>query len=357
MRKAPRLRSAPALLRRKLSTAAITPDRFSNASMGMLSNELGSGLSAATLEAERQDMTSHLWDSVRNEAQAAVESSHKYAKHLHEMLQTRVLPHESLADAISTNLAKKLGGQGMPEENFKSIFSAVLAEDPSITYSSACDLHRYVEIDPAADGHLSVFLFFKGFQAVQCARIAHHLWLEPHAESKLLARMLQCRMSHTFGVDIHPGADLGRGVTLDHATGVVIGETAVVGNNVGFMHDVTLGATGKSPDHDRHPKVHDGAFLSAKCTVLGNIIVGAEAIVAANALVNKEVPPRHTAMGVPAKMVPMTGRNHLPLSDPMIRWSESMGRRNGRAAQRQQQEDDDDGRHSDVSLRMMRASR
>ena len=107
----------------------------------MLSNELGSGLSAGA-RGDGQDMASHLWDSVRNEAQAAVESSHKYAKHLHEMLQTRVLPHESLADAISTNLAKKLGGQGMPEENFKSIFSAVLAEDlasrirPRATYTA-----------------------------------------------------------------------------------------------------------------------------------------------------------------------------------------------------------------------------
>ena len=96
----------------------------------------------------------------------------------------------------------------------------------------------------------------------------------------------------------------------------------MVGNYVGFMHDVTLGATGKSPDHDRHPKVHDGAFLSAKSTVLGNIVVGADAIVAANALVNKPVPPRHTAMGVPAKNVPITAANHLPILDPATRWSE-----------------------------------
>jgi len=305
--------------RRSLS---IRPDRFS--AMGALSNdEIGSGLSAATLAAEQREKPMWLWESVHDAAEAAVRSKNKHSVRLRELLERRVLPFDSLSDAISANLAAKLAGHAMSRESFQSIFDDAFAEDPNIVFAAACDLERYVEIDPAADGHLSVFLFFKGFQAVQCARVASHLWSEP-PEGRLLARMLQCRMSHTWGVDIHPGARLGRGVTLDHATGIVIGETAVVGDNVGFMHDVTLGATGSSPDHDRHPKVRDGVFLSAKCTVLGNIVVGEDAIVAANALVNKPVPPRHTAMGVPARMVPMTGLNHLPISDPMLRWSEGM---------------------------------
>jgi len=283
-----------------------------------------SGLSAATLARERHEKPAFLWDSVRAAAESSLTSSHKYTPYLKELLEGRVLSHDTFGGALISNLARKLGGQGMPAQNFEAIFSDAFAEDPEVLYSAACDLVRYVEIDPAADGELSVFLFFKGFQSVQCARIAHLLWSSNETESRLIARMLQCRMSHTFGVDIHPGARIGRGVTLDHATGIVIGETSTVGNNVGFMHDVTLGATGKSPEHDRHPKVHDGAFLSAKCTVLGNVVVGEDAVVAANALVNKPVPPRHTAMGVPAKMVPMTGRNHLPVGDPMLRWSEGM---------------------------------
>lgn len=314
---------------------SIRPDRFSTAlntahGVGVepsLNNEMiGSGLSARTLAQEQLEKPNWLWDSVREEALAAVSSQNKHSVHLKEMLEQRVLPHETMADAMAWNLSAKLAGQGMSRESFLSIFQDAMDEDPGIAFAAASDLERYVEIDPAADGHLSVFLFFKGFQAVQCARVAHHLWNEP-PEGRLLARMLQCRMSHILGVDIHPGAKLGRGVTLDHATGIVIGETAIVGNNVGFMHDVTLGATGKSPDHDRHPKIADGVFLSAKCTVLGNIVVGEDSIVAANALVNKPVPPRHTAMGVPATNRPMRGRdlNHLPISDPMLRWSEGMG--------------------------------
>lgn len=322
-RRPPPLPRALGLLpRRNLAGLAIQPDRFNGYGV---TNELGSGLCAATVAREREEKASYMWDSVREEAEKMLSSSHRRTQYLRQVLQARVLPHNTIAEAVNGTLSKKLaqqGGSGLDEESWGALLKDIMDDDPEIEYAAACDLARYVEIDPAADGHLSVFLFFKGFQAVQCARVSNFLWKEQDAESRLLARMLQCRGSHTWGVDIHPGAKLGRGVTLDHATGIVIGETAEVGNNVGFMHDVTLGATGKSVEHDRHPKVRDGAFLSAKCTVLGNIEVGEEAIVAANALVNKPVPPRHTALGVPAKMIPMTGSNHLPISDPMVRWAE-----------------------------------
>ena len=135
---------------------------------------------------------------------------------------------------------------------------------------------------------------------MQTARVAHHFWRLPDGSGRILASALSSDMSESFGVDIHPASRWGRGITMDHGTGCVIGETAVVGDNVYLMHDVTLGATGTSSDHDRHPKIGRGAFLAAKSTVLGNIQVGAGAIVGAHALVVKSVPPRHTAVGVPA---------------------------------------------------------
>jgi serine O-acetyltransferase len=185
---------------------------------------------------------------------------------------------------------------------------------------------------------LGVFLFFKGVHAIACARVSHHFWTERGEAGKLIGRLLQSESSDVFGVDIHPGCRLGRGVTIDHATGprqptrldaraigrrrplrhalththvasarfeagVTLGETCVVGDNVYLMHDVTLGATGTSDAHDRHPKVGNGVFLGAKCTVLGNIEIGDGATVAAAALVNKPVPAGYTAVGVPAKLI------------------------------------------------------
>ena len=238
------LAALPRAVIRSRRALSIKPDRFS--SFG----GLDSGLSVATLLQEQEEKPAHLWESVVREAERILVSEHKHARHLQSLLETRVLPHQGLPEAVSAALAKKLVGHGMSEASWRALIDDVILDYPGFAYAAACDLARYVEIDPAADGHLSVFLFFKGFQAVQCARIAHHLWREEDAQCRLLARMLQCRSSHTWGVDIHPGAVLGHGVTLDHATGIVIGETAVVGNNVGFMHDVTLGATGKSPDHD-----------------------------------------------------------------------------------------------------------
>mgnify|MGYP002631580785 CR=1 FL=1 len=164
-------------------------------------------------------------------------------------------------------------------------------------------MQRFLVVDPASDGLLSVYLFYKGLQTIVSARVAHHYWTEEGGHGKAIARLLQSEAADVFGVDIHPGAHLGRGITLDHATGVTIGETAVIGDNVYIMHDVTLGATGTSSEHDRHPKVGNGVFLGARCTVLGNITVGDNAVVAASALVNKPVPDGYTAVGVPAKML------------------------------------------------------
>ena len=157
--------------------------------------------------------------------------------------------------------------------------------------------------DAAFAGFLRIYLFFKGFHSVQCARVAHFWWNQPNGSGRWIALALQSEMSDAFGVDIHPAARWGRGITMDHGTGCVIGETAVIGDNVYIMHDVTLGATGTSSDHDRHPKVGNQVFLGAKSTVLGNVSIGDGATIAAAAVVTKPVPPGYTAVGVPAKLI------------------------------------------------------
>ena len=188
--------------------------------------------------------------------------------------------------------------------DFEGISAVAYEEDPQLVEAASVDLARWILLDPAAGGLLKVFLFFKGFHSVQCARVAHHFWNRPGQDSCFIASALQSEMSNVFGVDIHPGAKWGTGITMDHGGGCVVGETSVIGDNVYLMHNVTLGATGTSTEHDRHPKIGRGVFLAASCTVLGNIHVGAGAVVGACSLVNKPVPPGYTAMGVPAKIFP-----------------------------------------------------
>lgn len=153
--------------------------------------------------------------------------------------------------------------------------------------------------DPACASYSQALLYFKGFHAIQCQRIAHCLWI---AGRRVLATALQSRASEVFAVDIHPAAKIGKGVLLDHGTGVVIGETAEVGNNVSILQNVTLGGTGKEHG-DRHPKVSDNVLIGASATILGNIRIGKGAQVAAGSLVLKPVPPRTMVAGSPAKEV------------------------------------------------------
>jgi len=219
------------------------------------------------------------------------------------VLSQKVLQHDSLAEGLATTLAVKLRDGGCAGLDYFGMFTSAYEEVPELAEAAAADLERFLILDPAADGYLRIYLFFKGFHCVQAARVANFYWNLPGGGGRWFASALQSDMSNRFGVDIHPGATWGRGITMDHGTGCVIGETAVIGDNVYLMHDVTLGATGTSTEHDRHPKIGRGAFLAAKCTVLGNIEVGANATIAAHALVNKPVPPGHLAVGVPAKMI------------------------------------------------------
>ncbi|EOD21890.1 hypothetical protein EMIHUDRAFT_55103, partial [Emiliania huxleyi CCMP1516] len=183
------------------------------------------------------------------------------------------------------------------------VFLSAFRAEPDLCTSVASDILRFKEVDPAArggQGLLGVYLFYKGVHALACARVAGHYWRRRGEAGKLIARLLQSEGSDIAARHAQPRT---AGITIDHATGVVIGETSVVGDNVYLMHDVTLGATGTGNAHDRHPKIGAGAFLGAKSTVLGNIHVGEGATIAASALVNKPVPPGYTAVGVPARLL------------------------------------------------------
>ena len=245
------------------------------------------------------------WTELQDEARAAL-STPAYARFgMDRFLFGEVLTHGSLAEALAHELGSKFTANDTDKQvRFEELLLHAFTEDPTLADAAAADMRRFVEVDPASDGILDVLLFFKGFQAVQCARAANYYWREANGEGRAIAKLLQSEMADVFGVDIHPGAVFGRGVTIDHATGVVIGETAVIGDNVSIMHDVTLGATGTSPDHDRHPKVGNDVLICAGSKVLGNIEISDGAVVAASAVVNKPVAAGHTAVGIPARHLP-----------------------------------------------------
>ena len=181
----------------------------------------------------------------------------------------------------------------------REICEDAYAADPSIVAAALADLQAVFERDPACKGYLQPFLFFKGWLAVQTHRVAHALWRQGR---ETLAFYLQSRASELFQVDIHPGAKMGSGLFLDHGTGIVIGETAVVGDDVSMLHGVTLGGTGAERG-DRHPKIGRGVLLGAGAKVLGNIVVGDYAKIASGSVVLKPVPAGCTAAGVPARLV------------------------------------------------------
>ena len=175
--------------------------------------------------------------------------------------------------------------------------------DPDLSQAARADLVAVNDRDPACSRYLQPILFFKGFQALQAYRVGHWLWKQGRKD---MAYFVQMRISEAFGVDIHPAARLGRGIMIDHAHSIVIGETAVVGDNVSMLHSVTLGGTGKE-DGDRHPKIGNGVMIGAGAKVLGNIRVGYCSRIAAGSVVLQDVPPCKTVAGVPARVVGEAG--------------------------------------------------
>ncbi len=197
-----------------------------------------------------------VWEGIQGEARAELQQARGDDFGLPSYLKASVLAHDTLASGLSRTVGSKLAANKAEDSvDYESIITSAFEADPSILGAVTADLCRFKVVDPATTGLLGVFLFYKGVQALACARVAHHYWTERGGQGKLLARLLQSEMADVYGVDIHPGCTLGSGITIDHATGVTLGETCVIGDNVYIMHDVTLGATGNSSDFDRHPKV------------------------------------------------------------------------------------------------------
>jgi len=236
-----------------------------------------------------------VWAALRSEAIAAARSEAAIAS----ILATVILNHKSLADALSYQIARKLGDQELRAMTLREVAQEAYASDPSLVETAEADLRAVFERDPACKGYLQPFLFFKGFLALQTQRVSHWLWGK---ERETLALYLQSRMSELFQVDIHPATRIGRGVFVDHGTGIVIGETAVIGDGVSMLQGVTLGGTGAERG-DRHPKIGKGVLLGAGAKVLGNITIGDYAKIASGSVVLKPVPAGCTAAGVPARLV------------------------------------------------------
>lgn len=236
-----------------------------------------------------------LWQTLRREA---VEAAERDALAAQPMAQA-VLRHHNFGDALAHRLAGKLGDEGLRAPALAALMAETYAMVPSVLRASARDLLAVRERDPASPDLLTPFMFFKGFQSLQAYRIAHDLWVR---DRRFLAGYLQSRVNEVFGVDIHPAARIGCGVMVDHGTGLVIGETAVVGDDVSILQGVTLGGTGKECG-DRHPKVRRGVLLGAGAKVLGNIIVGEGAKVGAGSIVLDHVEAHTTVVGVPARKV------------------------------------------------------
>ena len=236
-----------------------------------------------------------VWNALRQQAEAMAGREPALAGFVH----ATILQHERLEQALTYHLARKLGGEDMSPLAVREMFDDAVAADPAIGQAVRADLSAVFERDPACHSYVEAFLFYKGFHALESFRIAHWLWAR---DRKAMALFLQSRISNLFAVDIHPAARIGQGIMLDHATGIVIGETAVVEDDVSIMQDVTLGGTGKETG-DRHPKIRRGVLISLGAKVLGNIEIGEYSRVGAGSVVLKSVPAHCTAVGVPAKLV------------------------------------------------------
>jgi serine O-acetyltransferase len=236
-----------------------------------------------------------VWQQIREEVRAEAAREPILASFLH----ATSLNHARLEDALSFHLAGKLANAVVSAMEIREVFDEALAKDPGIATAVRADLLAVRERDPACPLLSIPLLYFKGFHAIQSHRVAHWLWSEGR---RSLAYFFQNRMSEVFDVDIHPAARLGRGIFLDHGTGVVVGETAVIEDDVSILQQVTLGGTGKESG-DRHPKVRAGVLVSAGAKILGNIEIGEGAKVGAGSVVLEHVPPHRTAVGVPARIV------------------------------------------------------
>lgn len=240
-----------------------------------------------------------IWSEIRKEAQAAMAAEPA----LGSFIYATVLSHDRLEDAICHRLAQRLDHSDVDPVLINQTFLALLAAHQELGSTFRADLAAVFDRDPACNRYLEPLLYFKGFHALVAHRFAHALW---HEGRRDFALFLQSQSSRTFAVDIHPAARFGQGIMIDHGTGFVVGETAVVGNNCSFLHGVTLGGSGKETGN-RHPKIGENVLIGAGAKVLGNISVGEGSRIAAGSVVLRNVPPHVTVAGVPAKVVGSAG--------------------------------------------------
>ena len=240
-----------------------------------------------------------IWERVRNEAEDVVRREPELASFIY----ASVLHHDRLEDAVVHRVAERLDHAALSGDLIRQTFEEALREQPDIGNAFRADLVAIFDRDPATSRFIDPLLYFKGFHAIQTHRLAHWLHLKGRKD---FALYLQSRASAVFQTDINPAARIGRGIFLDHATGLVVGETAVIEDDVSILQGVTLGGTGKEIG-DRHPKVRHGVLIGAGAKILGNIEVGHCARIAAGSVVLKSVPHNMTVAGVPAKVVGEAG--------------------------------------------------
>ncbi|WP_028117396.1 serine O-acetyltransferase [Ferrimonas senticii] len=240
-------------------------------------------------------MKDQVWAQLRDEATVVTQNEPLLTSYVH----TCILSHKSLGAALSFILSNKIADDVMSASVVRELLEEAYAAEPEIIANAAYDIDAVFHRDPAIKQQLTILLHLKGFQSLQVHRLAHYLWRNGREP---LALLLQSRNSEVFGVDIHPAARIGKGVMFDHATGIVVGETAIIEDNVSILQSVTLGGTGNESG-DRHPKIRTGVMIGAGAKVLGNIEVGEGARIGANSVVLNAVPAHATVVGIPARVV------------------------------------------------------
>ncbi len=263
-------------------------------------------MSKAALKQARlkQAQSDPVWEEIREEARRFAAREAQAAR----FLQEAILRHDRFEEAWVAILAEALAGGGFSSGELRESFAALLRETPALAEEARADIAAIRDRDPACLHWLAPLLYFKGFHALSTHRFAHALWA---GGGRILPLHLQSRVSAIWGVDIHPAAQIGSGVMIDHATGVVIGETAVVEDDVSMLHGVTLGGTGREAG-GRHPKIRRGVLIGAGACILGNIEIGARALIGAGSVVLEPIPAGATAVGIPARVISPPARRREP---------------------------------------------
>lgn len=244
---------------------------------------------------QKPECPNWLWDEITAEAEKEIIDEPVLAGFYH----ANILGHQSLSSALAYLLSRKLHDDAVPPVTLRLVIEEVFRDAPEIVKAVCADIAAVRTRDPAIDKHSTVLLFLKGFHAIQAYRVAHYMW---NKGRKSMALYIQSRVSSILQVDIHPAAQIGHGVMFDHATGIVVGETSVIENDVSILQSVTLGGTGKECG-DRHPKIREGVMIAAGAKIFGNIEIGAGAKIGGGSVVLDAVPAHTTVVGVPAKAV------------------------------------------------------